>query len=112
MREILLGVARAHDRVLSWPEPFVLFRDFGASSLDFELRCFTDDVIYRLVIGSDLRYEIDQKFRETGIEIPFPQRVVHMADSSQADAAVEGADIRRLQPAPTSYDVAAGDDST
>ena len=112
VREILLGVARAHDRVLSWPEPFVLFRDFGASSLDFELRCFTDDVIYRLVIGSDLRYEIDQKFRETGIEIPFPQRVVHMADSSQADTAIEGADIRRLQPAPTSYDVAAGDDST
>ena len=112
VREILLGVARAHDRVLSWPEPFVLFRDFGASSLDFELRCFTDDVIYRLVIGSDLRYEIDQKFRDAGIEIPFPQRVVHMADSSQADTDAEGADIRRLQPAPGSYDVAAGDDST
>lgn len=112
VRDILLSVARSHDRVLSWPEPFVLFRDFGNSSLDFELRCFTDDVIYRLVIASDLRYEIDGKFREAGIEIPFPQRVVHMADTAESSSAVDSADIRRLQPAPTSYDVAAGEDST
>ncbi len=112
VREILLGVARAHDRVLSWPEPFVLFRDFGASSLDFELRCFTDDVIYRLVIGSDLRYEIDARFRDAGIEIPFPQRVVHMADTAHDDRRADAAAVRHPRPVPTGHDVAAGDDSS
>ncbi len=79
VREILLDCARQHPRVLGWPESFVLFQNFGASSLDFELRCFTDDVLYRIRIASDLRFEIDACFRAEGIEIPFSQHVVHMA---------------------------------
>jgi small-conductance mechanosensitive channel len=79
VRDILLEVAAAHDRVLDFPQPFVLFVNFGDSSLDFELRCYTDDVLFRLTIGSDIRFEIDRRFREEGVEIPFPQRVVHMA---------------------------------
>ncbi|WP_422368298.1 mechanosensitive ion channel domain-containing protein [Pelagibius sp.] len=82
VREILLGCAGRHERVLTSPEPFVVFMDFGASSLDFELRCFTNEVSYRIIIASDLRFEIDRLFREAGIEIPFPQRVVHFADPS------------------------------
>jgi potassium efflux system protein len=79
VREILLEVASSHDGVLQHPAPFVLFRDFGASSLDFELRCFAGDVLRRMHIASDLRFEIDRRFREEGVEIPFPQRVVHFA---------------------------------
>ncbi len=80
VRDVLLECARAHERVLGWPEPFVLFQNFGASSLDFELRCHTDEALFRIRIASDLRYAIDERFRAEGIEIPFPQRVVHMAD--------------------------------
>ncbi|MSP67170.1 MAG: mechanosensitive ion channel family protein [Alphaproteobacteria bacterium] len=79
VRAILLAVALNHPRTLPVPEPFVLFRDFGASSLDFELRCFTNEVILRAHTASDLRYAIERRFREEGIEIPFPQRVVRMA---------------------------------
>ncbi|HIP77289.1 MAG TPA: mechanosensitive ion channel family protein, partial [Kiloniellaceae bacterium] len=92
VKEILLGCARRHEQVLTSPEPHVLFMNFGNSSLDFELRCFTNEVSYRLLIGSDLRFEIDRQFREAGIEIPFPQRVVHMADSG-ATAPTEEVDL-------------------
>lgn len=79
VKAILLACAGRHEQVLTSPEPFVLFKDFGASSLDFELRCFTNDVSYRVIIASDLRFEIERQFREQGVEIPFPQRVVHFS---------------------------------
>lgn len=79
VESILLDIAKSHQKVLRWPAPFVVFMNFGASSLDFELRCYTDDVLYRLLISSDLRHEIAKRFEAEGIEIPFPQRVVHMA---------------------------------
>lgn len=91
VKEILLGCAGRHEQVLTSPEPHVLFMNFGNSSLDFELRCFTNEVSYRLLIGSDLRFEIDRQFREAGVEIPFPQRVVHMADSGAAAPSAEAA---------------------
>jgi len=80
VRSILLDCAQHHERVLTSPEPQVIFMNFGNSSLDFELRCFTSEVNYRLSISSDLRFAIDKAFREAGIEIPFPQHVIHFAD--------------------------------
>ncbi len=79
VRDILLECAKECDEVLAFPEPFVLFMDFGNSSLDFELRCFVGDVIRRLRVATEIRFMIDRRFREEGIEIPFPQHVVHMA---------------------------------
>ena len=58
--------------------PVVMFMGFGASSLDFELRCFIRRADYMLSVRSDLNYQINVKFSELGIEIPFPQRVVHL----------------------------------
>ena len=89
VREVLLDCAQKHEQVLTSPEPQVLFLNFGASSLDFELRCFTNEVNYRLLISSDLRFAIDKAFREAGIEIPFPQHVVHFADPAVAVKAPE-----------------------
>lgn len=77
---ILLECAEKHKRVLKKPEPSVVFKDFGESSLDFELRCYTNDIWSGWSIPSDLRYEIDARFREEGIEIPFPQRSLHIGD--------------------------------
>ncbi len=98
VRQVLLDCAQKHEMVLTSPEPFVIFMNFGNSSLDFELRCFTNDVSYRLRISSDLRFAIDKAFREQGIEIPFPQHVVHFAD--HAPPALSGAERVAEPPAP------------
>ncbi|WP_340119292.1 mechanosensitive ion channel domain-containing protein [Pelagibius sp. 7325] len=92
VRAVLLDCAQKHEQVLTSPEPQVLFMNFGASSLDFELRCFTNEVSYRLSISSDLRFAIDKAFRDAGIEIPFPQHVVHFADPAQGAKVTESKD--------------------
>jgi potassium-dependent mechanosensitive channel len=78
VRDVLLGCALAHPRVLKAPAPTVVFRDFGPSSLDFELRCFVSDVDYYLTTASDLRFAIAEAFAQNGISIPFNQQVVHI----------------------------------
>ena len=88
VRDILLQIANEHPSVLVDPEPFVLFQDFNPSSLEFELRCYTNDVIWKLTIASDIRYEIDRKFRAEAIQIPFPRYVVR----TERDAPAERAD--------------------
>ena len=74
----LLDVARANPLVLEEPKPSVVFRRFGESSLDFELRVFIPrrDVWPQLV--HDLHLSIDDAFREADIEIAFPQRDIHV----------------------------------
>jgi len=78
VEQVLLECARANKRVLSYPQPYVVFRDFGASSLDFELRVYIPDVNYVLTVGSELRFAIFKALKDAGIEIPFPQRDVHV----------------------------------
>ena len=84
VKEILLSIAENHSQVIQKnnffqiPEPMVLFQSFGSSSLDFELRCFVRDVRQRLIIRSEMNFEIDRLFRENDIEIPFPQRDLHI----------------------------------
>lgn len=78
VRDILLECARSNPLVLAYPEPVVFFQNFGDSALDFELRCYLSDIGMGLTVRSDLRFEIMRRFREADIEIPFPQRVVHM----------------------------------
>ena len=81
VRDILLQVARENPNVDLGgfvPEPTVLFREFGDSSLNFELRVFLRDIDTRLGVISDLNFAIDKAFRENGIEIPFPQRDLHV----------------------------------
>ena len=78
VREILLQVAEANTYVTSYPAPVVYFMDFGASSLDFELRCFVQDVNNSLTAKSDLRFEIFKALKDAKIEIPFPQRDLHV----------------------------------
>ncbi|MCB1134124.1 MAG: mechanosensitive ion channel, partial [Verrucomicrobiae bacterium] len=58
--------------------PAVYFMGFGDSSLNFELRVHSPDLESYLVIKDAMHTEIDQAFRKNGIEIPFPQRDVHV----------------------------------
>lgn len=85
--EILKQIADEHPDVISNNEAYpssVLFLAFGDSSLNFELRCFVRDVDMRVIIQSDINIKIDAAFREHNIEIPFPQRVVHMPKNGDA----------------------------
>ncbi|MCB9137417.1 MAG: mechanosensitive ion channel [Caldilineaceae bacterium] len=77
VRDILLGIAERHGRVLDSPTPEVFFREFGDSSLNFELAVWIDDARATLRILSDLRFMIFSEFAKNGIEIPFPQRTLH-----------------------------------
>jgi small-conductance mechanosensitive channel len=91
VRYILMQVAEENELVVkdgTSPRPMVLFRGFGDSSLDFELRVHLYDVDRRLSTISDINFAIDRAFREEGIVIPFPQRDVHvmtLADSKAED---------------------------
>ena len=76
--EILLACAKANDAVRDSPPPHVLFMSLGDSSLDFELRVWIRDADDRLLVKSQLYHEIVQRFRESKIEIPFPQRDLHL----------------------------------
>ena len=77
VKSILLETAQTHRKVLKKPAPYVLFQDFGASSLDFELRFYVSDIWEGWTVPSDIRFEINRRFIEEGIEIPFNQLVVH-----------------------------------
>ncbi len=90
VRSILLEIGRSHPDVLQYPEPYVLFQNFGNSSLDFELRCYLKDIGNYLRVPSDLRFAIDKAFHENDIEIPFPQRVVHLADGNKGESKLSG----------------------
>ncbi len=77
-QRVLLEVARKNPDVLEEPPPMALFRGFGDSALDFELRAFSPDVSHYLKIVHALHMEIDRAFRAEGIEIAFPQRDLHV----------------------------------
>ncbi len=81
VQDILLHIAEEHPTVItdgSMTPPKVLFMNFGDSSLNFELRAFIRNIDERLQVVSDINFAIDAAFREANIEIPFPQREVHL----------------------------------
>ena len=79
--EILMEVAASHPGVLKNPEPEVVLEEFGESSLNFVLRVWSREYIARPIsLRSGLNVAIMKKFKELGIELPFPQRDIHIKD--------------------------------
>lgn len=79
LRRVLLQVATAHPKVLREPASEVFFHGFGDSSLDFELGVWTAEMTAKpRRFRSELYYAIEKALRENQIEIPFPQRDLHL----------------------------------
>ena len=83
VEKLLIEAAKDHPKVVKKPEPNVAFVDFGDSSLDFKLYIFLDDKMKSPRIKSDVRFKIDELFREHNIQIPFPQRDLHIKSNPQ-----------------------------
>lgn len=75
---VLMEIAENHPDVLKNPKPRVRFRRFGDSSLDHELLCWVNEPVLRGNVQHLLNTEIYKRFIKEKIEIPFPQRDVHI----------------------------------
>jgi len=106
--EVIVGVANDHKDIDASPNPACLFMGFGDSSLDFELRAWTAESRH-VRVGSDLRFGLFKKLTEAGIEIPFPQRDIHVRSMVQGGA--PAAETQRQTEAPA-QDGTDGSDTT
>lgn len=83
IREILLDIVSNFDGVLKEPAPKVLINSFGDSSINMELRVWTNKYTHRRgFFRSEIYYAIFKRFRKENIEIPFPQRDLHIKSGS------------------------------
>jgi small-conductance mechanosensitive channel len=79
LQRVLMEVALDHPKVLREPKPAVFFNGFGDSSLDFELAVWTAEMTFQpRRFRSELYFAMERKLRENQIEIPFPQRDLHL----------------------------------
>ncbi|MBF0446278.1 MAG: mechanosensitive ion channel, partial [Magnetococcales bacterium] len=78
VRSILHSITKADPDILDDPATRVLFLNHGDSSLDFEIRFFLNDPIIRRVVADRLNTAINREFKIHNIEIPFPQRDLHI----------------------------------
>ncbi len=81
VKDILLRCAEQHELTINHKGYEVWFEDFGDSALQFRLLFWARKSWTSEAIRSDIRFSIDQAFRENNIEIPFPQRVVHFPEN-------------------------------
>ncbi|MDA0302902.1 MAG: mechanosensitive ion channel [Bacteroidetes bacterium] len=81
VERILVDCANAEALVIRKKETAALFQDFGDSSLDFSVYFWVDQPWSRRIIASNIRFRVDEAFRQEGIRIPFPQRDVHVIPS-------------------------------
>lgn len=80
VEKILLEVAGEHSSVLKNPAPYVIFKNFGDDGLEFEVYYWFElRKGSGVKISSDMRHHILAVFKREGIDIPYPQRVIHMA---------------------------------
>jgi small-conductance mechanosensitive channel len=85
--QLLMEVTRSTDGIATKPEPTVLFVGFGANSLDFAIRSWTNNFDEWVKIRSALTVRVHDALKDAGIEIPFPQQDLHLRTVSPAASA-------------------------
>jgi small-conductance mechanosensitive channel len=96
VKKVLLATASQHPQVRSYPAAQVIFMNFGESSLDFELRCFIHNIRDIFGVASELRFDINNAFRANNIEIPYPQREIHIKQPTSPVTKTSSEDIDRM----------------
>lgn len=76
--KILTTILQEADQVIIFPTPLVLFNEFGDSSLNFRLLFWTDSFSDWIKVKSNVLFKINDEFAKENIEIPFPQRDIHL----------------------------------
>ncbi len=91
VRDMLIEVALSHAGVLKDPPPDVVFLGFGDSALLFQLRVWTSEHLRTpATLKSELYFAIYRRFRDSGVEIPFPQHEVRVLGSSGSPGSADG----------------------
>ncbi|MBQ9574067.1 MAG: mechanosensitive ion channel [Synergistaceae bacterium] len=86
VEKILIDVAKEHSQVLKDPAPFVIFKNFGDDGLEFEIYYWIElRKSSGMKVSSDMRHHIAAVFSREGIEVPYPQRVIHFAHTPKAE---------------------------
>jgi potassium efflux system protein len=96
--DLLVSAVQKTTGVLSSPEPLALFQGFGASSLDFIVRFWVADFDTALPTRSDAAMAIYRALEEKGIQIPFPQRDLHLRLTQPGSEVPEGGREDRAEP--------------
>lgn len=77
VERLLIQAAEQHKEIVTEPKPLVRFEDFGDSALVFHLFFWSLNMFEIENIKSDIRFSIDELFRQNNVTIPFPQRDLH-----------------------------------
>ncbi len=85
VERLLMQAAKENKLVNKEIPPIVHFVNFGESSLDFKIYFYSEDNFRIEKLKSDLRFSIDQKFRDNNVTIPFPQRDLHIKNNSEVE---------------------------
>lgn len=86
VERLLIEAAAQNEDVIKSPSPFVRFDDFGDSALIFHVHFWSLNMFGIEGIKSDIRFRIDEAFREHNVTIPFPQRDLHLrTDATRGD---------------------------
>jgi small-conductance mechanosensitive channel len=78
VKAILLEAAKNEQAVIRKDEVSILFTDFGESGLQFSVFFWVSEPWQRMSISSNIRFKINDAFRQSGVVIPFPQRDLHL----------------------------------
>lgn len=95
-QELMLDEVKANPLVLPQPPPTVFFLGFGDSALTYEVRAFVAQPAHRLPVLHELHVAIERALRENGIQIPFPQRDLHLKFEEMAEA-TQSAGVKALR---------------
>lgn len=83
VKEIALDIVDQHDKIEGQPEPRVHLREFGDSSIEFEILCYITHPRHQIHVENDVNSTLYKRLEEEGIEIPYPQRDIHFRENRE-----------------------------